>query len=308
MPDITPENVEAAVAQIDPVFRDTPQFVDGRLAEAVGRELLVKIETLNPIGSFKARGASVLARRLDPRKTWIATTAGNFGQALAYTAREHGAAVEIFVASEVPEVKVERMRELGARVEVTDRPQAAAQEHASATDGRLLVLDGRDTAMAEGAGTIGLEIASAWEPDTAVVQVGDGALAAGVACGLKSASPQTRVIGVCASGAPAMAKSFAAGRAVPEEGEGTIATALAVTDPVPESVARVVELIDEIVLVDDSELRRAMQVIADSLGLLVEPAGAAGIAALLRHEIPGDRVAVILTGSGGSHPAWSVHT
>jgi threonine dehydratase len=298
--DLQPEGIQAAREWIDPVFRDTPQFVDGRLADALGLELVVKVETLNPIGSFKARGASVLVRELDPARTWVCATAGNFGQAIAYVARQRGARVEVFVSPRVPQYKVARLRALGATVEVSERAEHAARDHAAASDERLLVIDGREPAMAQGAGTIGLELASARPFDTVVVQVGDGALIAGVACSVKSVAPQTRIVGVCASGAPAMARSFAAGHAIAVEGQGTIATAIAVTAPIPEAVARVIELVDDIVLVDDDDLRRAMALIGASLGVLVEPSGAAGVAALLRHgrELGGERAAVILTGAG----------
>jgi threonine dehydratase len=302
--DLAPERIEAALEVIDPVFRGTPQFVDGQLADAVGPALVVKVETLNPIGSFKARGMSVLVRELDPQRTWVCSTAGNFGQALAYMARERGARVEVLVSPQVPDYKVARMRALGARVEVSERAEQAAREHAGASDDRVLVVDGREPAMAEGAGTIGLELAAAGPFDTVVVQVGDGALISGVACWLKAVAPQTRIVGVCASGAPAMARSFAAGRPVAVEGEGTIAAAIAITEPVPEAVVRVTALVDEIVLVDDDDLRRAMAVIGSSLGVLVEPAGAAGVAALLRHgrELGAGRAAVILTGAGAITP------
>jgi threonine dehydratase len=300
MLDLRPERIEAALGWIDPVFRGSPQFVDEQLAGVLGREVVVKVETLNPIGSFKARGASVLVRHLDPARTWVCSTAGNFGQALAYLARERDARVDVFVSPQVAPEKVSRMRTLGARVHKRDNPEDAARDHAAAAHDRLLVVDGREPAMAEGAGTIGIELASAGPFDTAVVQVGDGALIAGIACWFKSVTPQTRVIGVCASGAPAMARSHAARRPVTVEGVGTIATALAITDPVEESVARVTALVDEILLVDDDDLRRAMALIGESLGLLVEPAGAAGVAALLRHarELHGRRIAVILTGAG----------
>jgi threonine dehydratase len=304
MIDLEPERIESAVELIDPLFRNTPQFAEQRLAAALGRDVVVKVETLNPIGSFKARGASVLARDLDPGRVWVCSTAGNFGQALAYLARGYGAAVEAFVSPRVPSFKVDRMRALGARVEVRAHPEEAAREHAAGSEERLLVVDGRDPAMAEGAGTIGVELAPAGPFETVVVQVGDGALISGVACWLKSVAPETRIVGVCASGAPAMARSFASGRAISVQGEGTIATALAITEPVPESVVRVTALVDEIVLVDDDDLRRATELVADSVGVLVEPAGAAGVAALLRYgnKLPGDRVAVILTGAG----AWKL--
>jgi threonine dehydratase len=298
--DLRPERIESAVALINPLFRNSPQFVDERLAAALGRDVVVKDETRNPIGSFKARGASVLTRGLDPARTWVCSTAGNFGQALAYLARERGATVDAFVSPRVPTFKLDRMRAFGARIEVSAQPEAAAREHAAASDRRVLVVDGREPAMAEGAGTIGIELAPAGPFETVLVQVGDGALISGVACWLKSVAPQTKIVGVCASGAPAMAHSFAAGRAVAVEGDGTIATALAITEPVPESVARVTALVDDIILVDDDQLRRASELIADTVGVLVEPAGAAGVAALLRHsdELHGDRPAVILTGAG----------
>jgi threonine dehydratase len=297
--DLSPSRIEAVMDQIDAVFLDSPQFVDERLSSELGRELIVKVETLNPIGSFKGRGTSVLAHKLDPSRTWICSTAGNFGQGLAYAARKSGAAVHVFVSAAVPIAKVERMRRLGARVDVRDRADLAARDYAAESDDRLFVDDGLDPAMAEGAGTIGVELGRTGQLDTVVVQVGDGALVSGVACWLKSVAPQTRIVGVCASGAPAMAESFAARRPVSVAGDGTIATALTISEPVPESVARVIALVDEIVLVNDDDLRAAMALIADSLGVIVEPAGAAGIAALVRHRavIPGQRVAVLLTGS-----------
>ena len=97
-----------------------------------------------------------------------------------------------------------------------------------------------------------------------------------------------------------MARSFDAGRPVEVEGTGTIATALSITDPVPESLERVQALVDEIVLVDNADLRSAMDLIADTMGVLVEPAGAAGVAALVRHrqQIESKRLALLLTGAG----------
>jgi threonine dehydratase len=240
----------------------------------------------------------VLARKLDPSRIWVCATAGNFGQGLAYAARQWDATTHIFVAPDVPPGKVERMRALGARVEVHERPESAAREHAAASGDRLLVVDGLDPAIAEGAGTIGVELTATEKIDTAVVQLGDGALISGVARWLKSQG-NSKVVGVCASGAPAMAQSFAAGRPISNAGTGTVAGALAITDPVPESLARIIELVDEVVLVDDDEIQAAMTLIADSMGVLVEPAGAAGVAAVSRHseQLSGERVAVLLTGA-----------
>jgi threonine dehydratase len=297
--DLSPSRIEAALGEIDPVFLGSPQFRSDPLSSELGREVVVKVETLNPIGSFKGRGTSLLARKLDPARTWVCSTAGNFGQGLAYAARSRGGSIDVFVGPEVPAGKVERLRALGARVEVSEAPESAAADHADASEDRLLVLDGMDPAIAEGAGTIGLELGAIGPIDTAVIQLGDGALITGIACWLKAKWPETRVIGVCASGAPAMAESFAARRPISVAGPGTIAVALAITEPVPESFARVMALVDDVVLMEDDDLRSAMDLIAESVGVLVEPAGAAGVAALTRHDerIGGERVALLLTGA-----------
>jgi threonine dehydratase len=297
--DLSLERIEAAAGEIDPVFLDTPQFVSDQLSEALGREVLVKVETLNPIGSFKGRGTTFLAEELDPSLTWVCATAGNFGQGVAYAARARGAPVHVFAGPTAPEGKIARMRALGAEVEVAEHSEKTASEYAAADEGRYLVVDGLDPAIAEGAGTIGLELEAAGTIDTAVIQLGDGALITGVARWLKSRRPETRVVGVCASGAPAMAESFAAGRPISVPAQRTIAGPIATSDPVPESFARITELVDEVVLVDDEDLRAATTLIADSTGVLVEPAGAAGVAAVARHReaLSGERVAVLLTGA-----------
>ena len=254
--DLSLERIDAARDRIHPAFVDSPQFIDERLSAELGREVVVKVETLNPIGSFKGRGTWLVAEDLDPERTWVCATAGNFGQGLAYAARARGAQVHVFAAAGAPPYKVERMRALGARVDVSDHAEAAGRAYADADpEQRVLVKDGLAPAIAEGAGTIGAELEAAGPLDAAVVQIGDGALISGVACWLKSRLPGIRIVGVCASGAPAMARSFEAGRAMPVEGDGTIAAALAITDPVPESVERVRALVDEIVLVDDEDLR-----------------------------------------------------
>ncbi len=297
--DLSPERIAEASSRIDPVFLRTPQFVGEKLSDRLGRTIIVKDETKTPIGSFKGRGASLLAERLDPGKTWVCATAGNFGQGLAYVAGARGAAVHAFVSPDVSHVKVAGMEALGARVEVADRPGDAARRHVDETAERILVTDGLGPDMAEGAGTIAVELEEFGPVDVAVVQVGDGALISGIACWLETRRPETRIVGVCASGAPAMARSYAAGRVVPAEIR-TIATAIAITDPLPESLARLVALVDEIVLVDDDDIRAAQRLVAETLGVVVEPAGAAGVAALARHgaQLPGGRTAVVLTGAG----------
>lgn len=300
--DISVEQIAQAVDRIDPVFRNTPQGPNAGLTSTFGRDVVVKDETVTPIGSFKARGTCLLAETLDRRQTWVCSTAGNFGQGLAYAARARGAAVHAFVSDDVAPGKQAGMRALGATVEVSESPSAAAAAavaYAAANERRLLVRDGENPAMALGAGTIGLELGAAGPFDLALVQVGDGALISGVATALRAASPRVRIVGVCAAGAPALARSFAAGHPVTTLGTNTIATALAISEPVPASLARVIALVDEIVLVDDDALRTAQRLITETTGALVEPAGAAGVAALALHRdrLPRGRVALLLTGA-----------
>src|SRR5262249_18490841 len=146
--DLSTARIEAALAYIDPVFLNTPQFVDERLSAELQREVLVKVETLNPIGSFKGRGTTLLARELEPEDVWVSQPAGNFRQALAAAARKHRATVHVFVSADVPAAKVARMRALGAHVDVAGDPEAAAREHSAEAEDRILILDGLEPAIA----------------------------------------------------------------------------------------------------------------------------------------------------------------
>jgi threonine dehydratase len=294
--------IEAAEQLIDPQFRSTPQYVDPQLSRALGREVMVKVEVANPLGSFKGRGADFFVRELEPGPRLVCATGGNFGQALAYAGRRHGFPVDVFVSATLDAGKLARIRALATEVRVIEGvdedAREAAREHAAGDSGLLFVEDGREVAIAEGAGTIGVELVAAAPLDTLVVQVGDGALIGGVARWVKEHLPNTRIVGVCPSGSPAMALSWREGRPVTTANADTIATALANSSPIPESVARIRPLVDDFVLVDDADMVEAMRIVADTLGILVEPAGAAGVAAILRHDIPGERLAVLLTGQG----------
>jgi threonine dehydratase len=299
--DLSLAAIEEAARVIDPVFLDTPQYVDESLCAALGRQVLVKVETANPVRSFKGRGADFLMGGLDPRARVVCSSSGNFGQAMAYAGRRRGMAVDVFVPADVNPVKLARMQAFGARVTAVGQDsaacQAAAEEHVARTPGCTFVQDGREPAIAEGAGTIGRELLRAGPFDTVVLPVGDGALIAGVARWIKAHHPHTRVVGVCASGAPSLALSWKAGRPVSTERSDTIAEGIEVRCPVPESVYRLRALVDDMVLVGDDDLIEAMRLAARTLGLLLEPSGAAGLAAIRVHGLPGQRLATVLTGS-----------
>jgi len=296
------ERIAQAASVIDPVFLDAPQFRAEALEGLLGCRLVVKVETLNPIRSFKGRGTEYLAATLGERPHLVCATAGNFGQGMAYSARKRGLALTIFAALTANPMKVERMRALGGDVrlvgEDADAAWAAAESFA-AEHGARLVVDGRDVAISEGAGTIGIELLRRPEPfDAILVPLGDGALLAGVARWVKAHRPAIRMIGVCASGAPAMERSWRAGRVEEQGPTDTIADGIALRAPFPEALADLTGLVDDIVLVEDRVILEAMRRAHDELGVVLEPAGAAGLAALLgdRERFRGQMIGTILTG------------
>jgi threonine dehydratase len=306
--DLSLERIEEAARVIDPPLLNTPQFSDPMLSDRLGREVVVKLENVSPLGSFKGRGADYFVAGLERHEQrLVTTTAGNWGIGLAYAGRRHGHGVDIFAGASASAGKLGRMRLLGANVTTVDggpdAAHAAAQDLAEREPGCLLVADGEPAAVAEGHGTIGIELLRAGTLDAVVVQVGDGALISGIARWLKAQSPSTRVIGVCASGAPAMKLSIDAGRPI-RSAPTTIAGGLAISEPIAASLERLRELVDEIVLVDDDDIRAAMTLIANTIGVLVEPSGAAGVAAVQRHSVLGERIAVLLTGAS-DRPGWT---
>jgi threonine dehydratase len=251
---------------------------------------VLKVETVNPIRSFKGRGSDWLCERLAlaPGTELVCASAGNFGQGLAFAGVRRGLRVTVFAARNANPFKVERMRALGADVRLEgddfDAAKDAAQAHAEAHGARFVV-DGREPQISEGAGTIGVELSRWPEPfDALLVPVGDGALIAGIGTWAKVRMPGTQVIGVCAAGAPAIALSWRAGRRVSTPAAETIADGIAVREPVPEALADLRRVMDDVVLVTDDSMLAAMRLLFTENGLVVEPAGAAGLAALLEHE------------------------
>lgn len=296
--DISLENIERAAAVIDPLFRNTPQYVDEQLSRELGRRVLVKIETTNPLRCFKGRGADLFMRTVSADRRVACSSAGNFGAAIAYTGARRGLEVRVFADPNVNPLKADRMRALGASVSLDPEPKAAARAFVAKgeRDGWMFVEDGLEAAITEGAGTIGLELLAAGQLDTVIVQIGDGALIAGIGHWIKGHSPNTKVIGVCATGARTMADSWRSRKAISGSSD-TIADGIAITDPIPESVTRMLRVVDDIVLVDDEAMLDAMRLAKRTLGLLLEPAGAAGLAAIATNNVPGEHIAVVLTGS-----------
>lgn len=294
-------DIVAARAVIDPVFLDSPLMRHPALDEALGCTVTLKVETLNPIRSFKGRGTEAVLDALAPRPAGVvAASSGNFGQGIAWAARRRGIAATIYVPSDANPAKVEAMRRLGALVHLVERGTDEADAARSAADrGTPFVEDGAHREIAAGAGTIAQELTEAGvAPDVMLVQIGDGALVAGIGSWLRAAAPNTRVVGVTAANSPAMAESVAAGRSI-ERPADTIADGMAVSRPIPAALENVRAVVDEIVAVSEDAMLAAMRLLIDGTGLLSEPSGAAGVAALMEHgeRFRGAAAVALVTGS-----------
>jgi threonine dehydratase len=301
---IDAEAVAHAAADIDPVFRHTPQLVCESIAEELGAPLAVKVETLNPVRSFKGRGADLLAAERQRRgdRALVCASAGNFGLALAYACRSRGVRLTVYASRHANRWKLAGIRRLGAEVVQRGEDFDAAKEAArgaAAAQGAPFVEDGEEVATLLGAGTLAVEWFAGDPPcDTLLVPLGNGALLAGVACVVKDRAAGTRVVAVQAAAAPAMTRSLREGRVVTTETADTIADGIAVRVPVPAVLGDLAGLVDDAVLVGEAAIPHAMRLLHRHLGVVVEPAGAVGVAALLEHPriAGGGRVGTVLTG------------
>ncbi|MGH6959115.1 MAG: threonine ammonia-lyase, partial [Dongiaceae bacterium] len=250
-PRLSLDRIAEAAAVIDPLFRDSPQLECEPLSRALGAGLVLKVETLNPIRSFKGRGAHYYVRRLADRTPLVVPSAGNFGQGLAHAARVRGIPITVFAAETANPLKVARMRAMAATVVLAgddfDAAKALAKDEAD-RQGLRFIEDSRDPEPTEGAGTMALEWLSFPERlDALFIPLGNGAMLAGMATVIKARLPQTAVIAVAATGAPAMVESLQSGQRVIHERIETIADGIGVRIPVPEALTDLAGLVDEFV-------------------------------------------------------------
>jgi len=301
---VSPERVAAALNVIDPVFLGSPLLSSAELDSRTGLSIKAKLETRNPIHSFKGRGTSLFVRTADlPGSEIVAASAGNFGQGLAYCGSRAGYGVTVFASTSANTAKIEQMRRHGARIILAgadlDAAKAEARAYAREHDA-LFIEDGAEPSIAEGAGTIAAELTDECpDIDAIFVPLGNGALATGVGCWFKSRSPRTKVIAVAAQGAPCMVLSWQKRQFTETAAADTIADGIAVRVPVPYAVECLRDTVDDVMLVSDAEIIAAMRIAHESWGVEIEPAGAAGLAGILQRTsgFAGAKVATVLCGS-----------
>lgn len=296
------ERIEKAAEKIDSVFLQTPQYVDDALSQVLGVRVILKVETLNPIRSFKGRGAGLLVSEADPHTPLLCASAGNFGQAMAYACRKRNMKLTVYASVHANPLKIEKMKHFGAEVILQgddfDAAKLEAKRAASQSGGRF-VEDSLDIETLEGAATIGLELLKFNEPiDTLLIALGNGAMINGIARIFKARSPETKIIAVQAQGAPAMVESWQQKKMITHERVQTIADGVAVRIPVQQALDDMEGLVDDALLVAETSILNAMQLIHLHTGVVVEPSGALGIAALLENKdrFHGSTVATILCG------------
>ncbi|MDX3457323.1 pyridoxal-phosphate dependent enzyme [Streptomyces sp. ME02-8801-2C] len=297
--------IRAARRVIDPVFLDTPLYRCEALESVLGCAVSIKLETANPVRSFKARGTEVIASLLadNGSRAVVCASAGNLGQALAWSGRCRGLDVTVVASRFATRTKLERIRALGARLELVDGDHELARERAAAIaryDRIRLVEDSLDLETCEGAATIGLELTEAAPSfDTVLIALGGGALATGVGHVLKESAPGVEVICVQPLGAPALTHSWHQRCVVTTDSTDTIADGVAGRCPIPAVLGDLLLVADDAVLVREASIIAGMRLLLEHAGLVVEPSAALGIAAILedRDRFAGRHVVTILCGS-----------
>lgn len=306
LPTITVDDVRNADKMLSGVSRVTAMEGSRYLTGLVGAPVHLKCENLQRTGSFKIRGAYVRIAGLTAQQRAagvVAASAGNHAQGVALAASLLGVRSTVFMPVGAPLPKVAATREYGAEVrlhgQVVDETLAAAQEHARET-GAVFIHPFDHPDIIAGQGTVGLEILEQCpEVRTVVVGIGGGGLAAGLALAVKALRPDVKIVGVQAAGAACYPPSLAAGRPVAIEGLSTMADGIKVGRPGEVTFGMVEELVDEVRTVTEDQLSSALLLCLERAKLVVEPAGASPVAALLAdpESFEGPVVAVL---SGGN--------
>ena len=297
----TLREIEAARERIAGIAQVTPIHYSETFSRVAGRTVLLKAENLQRTGAFKIRGAVNRIAHLSETERAagvVAASAGNHGQALAWAAREAGVPATVFMPEDAPMAKVEATRNYGAEVVFAgaffDDALATALDHVGET-GATFVPPFEDELVIAGQGTIGLELVDQ-VPDlgTVVIPVGGGGLASGIAIALRAVRPGVRIVGVQAAACSPLAGGT-------EHGV-TIADGIAVKAPGELTSSILADHLDDVVTATEEEISRAILLLMERAKLVVEGAGAVGLAALLAGRVGGEGPAVVVLSGGNIDP------
>jgi len=304
---VTLAAIEAALPGVQAVAHHTPVITSDSVSRRVGpgTDIVLKCENQQRTGSFKIRGAYHRLSQLSPderARGVAAASAGNHAQGVALAARLLGITATIFMAESASIAKIKATEGYGARIVLSGSNLHEATEacvlYVAETDA-IFISPFDDDGIITGQGTLGLELLQdVPDVDTVIIPVGGGGLFAGVALALKETNPKIRVIGVQSEGCDAAMQSFRAGHLVPSSVPiRTICDGIAVKTPTPRTFAYIQKYADDIVTVSDAAVASTLLLLLERAKLVVEPSGAAGLAALTDHRTqPQGKTAVILCG------------
>ena len=305
-------DIEQAAARILGHVERTPLVRSDFLSQRHGAPVHLKLETLQPVGAFKLRGAMNAILSLDDEargRGLVTASTGNHGRAVAYAARKLGIPATVCMSSLVPANKVEAIRALGADIRIVGRSQDDAQEEVerlTGSNGLTSIPPFDDVNVVAGQGTIGIEVVEDM-PDlqTILIPLSGGGLAGGIAVAVKALKPQARIIGISMERGAAMHASVSAGKPVSVREEETLADSLGGGIGLENRVTFALchSLLDEIVLVSEAEIAAGIRHAAREEGLIVEGAGAVGFAAILSGKIKIAGPTALIVSGGNIDPA-----
>jgi threonine dehydratase len=305
MAPVTVEDVQQAQRALQGIAYVTPMQEATPLSDQLQARVFLKLENLQRTGSFKLRGAYNRMRVMTPEELArgvVTASAGNHAQGVALAAHLIGTSAVVVMPEHASMTKVVNTRQYGAEVVLWGDTFDAAQEHArrlAADTGRIFVPPFEDPLVIAGQGTVGLEMMDVRpDLDLVVVPVGGGGLIAGVALAVKARNPRARVVGVQAEGAAGVVHARQVGHPEPVAAADTVADGIAVKAPGPLTYAMIEEWVDDVVTVADHDISRAILLFLEQTKLVVEGAGAVGLAALLagRIHLRGERVGLVVSG------------
>jgi len=300
------QNILEAHRKIKNFVTRTPTYLSAVFSQRTGAEVYLKLECFQPVGVFKIRGAInkiCSLSSLELTKGLITSSSGNHGLSVAYAAKICGAKAVVVVPKNAVKEKVEAIRSYCAKVveygKDYDEAYSKALEIQKET-GKTFVHPFNDVFVIAGQGTVGLELLKD-VPDlnTIIVPIGGGGLISGISIAAKTLNPNTRIVGVQPEGASAVYRSWKAGKIVEVDSVNTVADGLAARKPLDLTFKIIKRYVDDILLVTEQELGKAVLALLSDAHILAEPSGAASLAALLfkYHPKPKEKVVVIVSGS-----------
>ncbi|GAB3061136.1 pyridoxal-phosphate dependent enzyme [Virgibacillus ainsalahensis] len=303
---VTVKDVEKARERIAPFVKKSPLIYSSALSEFAGTAVHLKLENLNPSGSFKIRGAANKLLCLTPEEKSLGVTTfstGNFGMSVAYLARKLGIRAVVCISKRVPKVKVKPIQQLGAEIEVVGESQDDAQARCyqlEKEEGLTVIHPFDDPSVIAGQGTIGLELLDDLpEVDTVIGGLSGGGMHSGLGVALKYTNPELQLLGVSTARGATMYESIKKGRPVVIKEQDTLADSLlgGVGEDNQYTFEMVQHYVNEIVLLEEDEIAEGMNFMLENHRMVIEGAAASGIGAILNQKAHlGSSVVIIISG------------